>query len=84
MSRQLQIKETQTDLSMAADDLVELRDLYLKSKQELKERKEVMDQAAVRVAGIMVTKGMSSMKHLGLTFTVKEPDTELTVQIKEE
>ena len=84
MSRQLQIKETQTDLSMAADDCVELRDLYLVSKQDAKERKDALDQACIRVANIMVTKGMDSMRHAGLTFVVKEPDTELTVQIKEE
>ena len=66
------IPGTDSALSNACDDFIELRDEVIKLTKNLKDAKEARDDSNSRVAELMLKIGMMSCLHHGLTFKVKE------------
>jgi hypothetical protein len=82
---QLVIPGTETKLSNACEDFIELRDAVLRQEKEIKKDKDSLAEANVRVAEHMISAGLETCRHGGLTFRVKEAkEVKPKVVVKEE
>lgn len=70
---QMEIPGTDTKLSNAIEDFIELRDALLKKTKDLKDQKDAVSTANEVVAENMLKLGMDTCRHGGFTFRVKEP-----------